>query len=226
MALLEFLMPRYCKVCGRRLELQEEHLCMACFAGMPRLEYCMDRINLAERMLIARRSLVRAASVLQYDKESNYRNLMFHLKYWEHPDVGIWLARIGARYLEGLGFFEGIDCIVPVPLSRRKLRIRGYNQCEYIARGVSQITGLPILAHALEYGTVRTHQAGLGQYQRWSNARDLFSVIRPEQLQGRRILIVDDVLTTGATLSSLIDAIEQAVPEIEVSVFTLALASL
>ncbi len=225
-ALLEFFMPRYCKVCGRRLEPHEEHLCMACFAAMPRLEYCMDGINLAERMLIARKSLGRAASVLQYDKESNYRMILFHLKYWDHPDVGIWLAKIGARYLDGLGFFEGIDCIVPVPLSRKKRRRRGYNQCEYIASGVSQVTGLPILTHALEYGTVRTHQAGLGQYQRWSNAQGLFSVSQPEQLQGKKILIVDDVVTTGATLNALIDAIEQAVPEIEVSVFTLALASL
>lgn len=225
-ALLDFFMPRYCKVCGRRLEPNEEHLCMTCFVGMPRLEYRMDSINLAERMLIARKPLSRAASVLQYDKESNYRKILFHLKYWDHPDVGTWLAKIGARYLDGMGFFQGIDCIVPVPLSSKKLRIRGYNQCEYIASGVSQVTGLPILTNVLEYGTVRIHQAGLGQYQRWSNAQDLFSVTRPELLQGKRILIVDDVITTGATLSSMIDAIEQSVPKIEVSVFTLALASL
>ncbi|MBP5645913.1 MAG: hypothetical protein J6X21_00750, partial [Bacteroidaceae bacterium] len=115
--LLEFVFPRYCKVCGRRLDPSEEELCISCYLGMPRLEYDMDSINPAERMLLTERSMVRAASVLQYSKESDYRNILFHLKYWHHPGVGQWLARIGATDLYEKGFFEGVDCIVPLPLT-------------------------------------------------------------------------------------------------------------
>lgn len=222
--LLEFVFPRYCKVCGRRLDPSEEELCISCYLGMPRLEYDMDSINPAERMLLTERSMVRAASVLQYSKESDYRNILFHLKYWHHPGVGQWLARIGATDLYEKGFFEGVDCIVPLPLTRRKEIKRGYNQCMHIAKGIHKVTGLPIVKNAVIREENRTKQAGLGKYQRWSNAQGLFKVSDAETLSGMHILIVDDVLTTGATLCSMIDTIEQSVSDIKVSVFTLALA--
>lgn len=222
--LLEFVFPRYCKVCGRRLDPSEEELCISCYLGMPRLEYDMESINPAERMMLTQRSLVRAASVLQYSKESDYRNILFHLKYWHHPGVGQWLARIGATDLYEKGFFEGVDCIVPLPLTRRKEIKRGYNQCMHIAKGIHKVTGLPIVKNAVIREENRTKQAGLGKYQRWSNAQGLFKVSDAETLSGMHILIVDDVLTTGATLCSMIDTIEQSVSDIKVSVFTLALA--
>ena len=222
--LLEFVFPRYCKVCGRRLDPSEEELCISCYLGMPRLEYDMDSINPAERMLLTERSMVRAASVLQYSKESDYRNILFHLKYWHHPGVGQWLARIGATDLYEKGFFEGVDCIVPLPLTRRKEIKRGYNQCMHIAKGVRKVTGLPILSDAVIRKVNSSKQAGLGKYQRWRNAQGLFEVADAAVLQGKHILIIDDVITTGATLLSMIDTIEAAVPDIKVSVFTLALA--
>lgn len=222
--LFEFVFPHYCKVCGRRLDPCEEELCISCYLGMPRLEYDMDSINPAERMLLTERSMVRAASVLQYSKESDYRNILFHLKYWHHPKVGQWLARIGTADLNEKGFFEGVDCIVPLPLTRRKEIKRGYNQCMHIAKGIHKVMGLPVVKNAVIREENRTKQAGLGKYQRWSNAQGLFKVADAEALRGRHILIVDDVLTTGATLCSMIDTIEAAVPDIKVSVFTLALA--
>jgi len=222
--LFEFVFPRYCKVCGRRLDPSEEELCISCYLGMPRLEYDMDSINPAERMLLTERSMVRAASVLQYSKESDYRNILFHLKYWHHPGVGQWLARIGATELMDKGFFEGVDCIVPLPLTRRKEIKRGYNQCMHIAKGVRKVTGLPIQTGAVIRRVNSSKQAGLGKYQRWRNAEGLFEVADASVIQGKHILIIDDVITTGATLCSMIDTIEVAVPDIKVSVFTLALA--
>lgn len=222
--LLEFVFPRYCKVCGRRLDPSEEELCISCYLGMPRLEYDMESINPAERMMLTQRSLVRAASVLQYSKESDYRNILFHLKYWHHPTVGQWLARIGGEELFKKGFFEGVDCIVPLPLTRRKEIKRGYNQCMHIAKGVQKVTGLPILKDAVKRNVNNSKQAGLGKYQRWRNAEGLFEVADAAALQGKHILIIDDVITTGATLCSLIDVLEEKIPDIKVSVFTLAIA--
>lgn len=223
--LFEFVFPHYCKVCGRRLDPTEEELCISCFLGMPRLVYDMNAINPTERMLLTERSLVRAASILNYSKESDYRNILFHLKYWHHPKVGRWLAAIGAAELMEKGFFEGVDCIVPLPLTRWKELRRGYNQCVHIAKGVSKVTGLPILDGAVIRNVNSGKQAGLGKYQRWRNAEGLFLVADAAALQGRHILIIDDVITTGATLCSMIDTIEAAVPDIRISVFTLALAN-
>ena len=222
--LFEFVFPHYCKVCGRRLDPAEEELCISCFLGMPRLEYDMKSINPTERMLLAQHNLVRAVSLIQYDKDSTYSNILFHLKYWHHPRVGTWLARIGAMELKEKGFFEGVDCIVPMPITFWKEIKRGYNQCTYIAKGIKQATGLPIINNAVKRINEHSKQAGLGKYQRWNNAQDLFEVTDPSLLAGKHVLILDDVITTGATLCSLIDVLEAVIPDLRVSVFTLAIA--
>ena len=175
-------------------------------------------------MLLTEKSLVRASSLFQYNKESDYRNILLHIKYWHHPKVGVWFARIGAMELKEKGFFEGVDCIVPLPLTVRKELKRGYNQCTYIAKGIRKVTGLPIISNAVIRQKEHSRQAGLGKYQRWKNAQDLFAVTNPSLLAGKHVLIIDDVITTGATLCSLIDVMEQNIPDLKVSVFTLAIA--
>lgn len=222
--LFEFVFPHYCKVCGRRLDPSEQQICITCFLGMPRIEFDMHSINPTERILLAEKSLVRASSMFLYDKDSDYSNILFHLKYWRHPKVGRWLASIQARELQEKGFFEGIDCIVPLPLTYWKEMRRGYNQCVHIAKGVRKVTGLPILNNVVVRKVNRSKQAGLGKFQRFQNAQGLFEVADAAALQGKHILIIDDVITTGATLRSMIDTIEAVVPDIKVSVFTLALA--
>lgn len=224
--LFEFVFPHYCKVCGRRLDPSEEQLCISCYLGMPRLEYDMKAINPAERLLLAEKSLVRAASMFLYDKESDYRNIFFHLKYWRHPKVGRWLAGIGAQELLSKGFFEGIDCIVPLPITYWKELKRGYNQCSFIAKGIRKATGLPIISNAVKRVHEHSKQAGLGKYQRYKNVQDLFKVTNSSLLQGKHVLIIDDIITTGATLRSLIDVMERSIPDLKVSVFTLALTKI
>lgn len=224
--LLDFVFPHYCKVCGHRLDLSEDELCITCFMNMPRLDYRMDILNPAEKILLTEKSLVRAASLIQYSKESDYRNILFNLKYWHHPRVGTWLARIGAMDLKEKGFFEGIDCIVPMPITFWKEVKRGYNQCAYIAKGVRKVTGLPIIDNSVKRVNEHSKQAGLGKYQRWRNAQDLYAVTNPSLLAGKHILLIDDVITTGATLCSLIDVMEQNIPDLKVSVFTLALTKI
>ena len=223
-SLTDFLLPRYCKVCGRRLTLSEMHLCISCFIGLPVVKYENDSLSKTETLLLSERNLVRASSMIQYDKESDYRRILLHLKYWGHPDVGCWMASIGARLLYETDFFSDVDCIVPLPLTRGRLRQRGYNQCLYIAQGIRSVTNLPIVDNAiLRHEDRRGHQAGLGLFQRWSNVQGLFHVIDTEALRGRHLLLIDDVITTGSTLCSLIETLNQSVQDIRISVFTLAI---
>lgn len=225
-SLLDFFLPRYCKVCGKRLNIGEDHLCMGCFASMPVLEWNPEEgLSPAERILLSEKPVQRAASVIQYDKDSNYRKILYHLKYYSHPDVGVWLAKLGAERLAEKGFFEGIDIIIPVPLSKRKKRRRGYNQSSYIAYGIRQVTGLPVYEDVLTRVKGKSRQAGLGRFQRWNNASGLYSVARPECLNGKHVLLVDDVMTTGATLCSIIQTLNEANSGVRVSVFTLAIAT-
>ena len=120
-------------------------------------------------------------------------------------------------------FFDGIDLIVPVPLHQRKKRLRGYNQSECLARGVSVVTGIPMNTKVVirsRYTDTQTHK---GQYARWENVRNLFACIFPDSLEGKHLLLVDDVLTTGATVVSCADAF-RGIPGLRISVLTLALA--
>lgn len=221
--ILDFLVPRYCKICGRRLSVGEQHLCVTCTIGLPLIPYEMDKLSLAEKILLSERSVLRAASMLEYEKESEYRRIIYHLKYYDRPQVGRYLGRMGARDLAGKGFFQGIDYIVPVPLSSRKLRKRGYNQCTYIAWGISDITGLDVNENVLVRDRDGHKQAGLGVSQRWNNAAGLYHVSDVHALEGRHILLVDDVMTTGATLCSVIESIQESVPDVRITVFTLAI---
>lgn len=225
-SLLDFFFPRYCKVCNKRLSIGEEHLCLGCYVSMPLVEWNPeDGYSPAERILLSEKTVQRAASVIKYDKDSNYRKILYHLKYYNHPEVGVWLARIGAEKLAASGFFDGIDMIVPVPLSKRKMRRRGYNQSSYIAYGIRKVTGLPVYEDVLSRTKGRSRQAGLGRFQRWKNASGLYSVARPECLNGKHVLLVDDVMTTGATLCSIIQTVNGTNPDVKFSVFTLAIVT-
>lgn len=222
-SIADVLLPRYCKVCGHRLSVGEQHLCACCSLRLPVMEYHRGRVNPAENRLMGVTALKRAASFIAYEKESDYRRIMYHLKYYGHPDVGSYLASQAARKLMAEGFFDGVDFIVPVPLSRRKKRSRGYNQCDSIAAGIAGITHLPVRNNVVKRIVSNQVQAKKDRLQRWRNASDIFAVTDAASLAGKHVLVVDDILTTGATLSSLIDTMRISAPDIRVSVFTLGL---
>ena len=134
--LKDLLFPRYCKVCGRRLMKSERHLCLYCLLELPRTHYERNPNNLLMQHFMEWPEVVHATAYLYYHKEGKYSSLIHHLKYYDHPEVGTYLGRLAATELKASGFFESIDLIVPVPLSKKKFRKRGYNQCDDIARGI------------------------------------------------------------------------------------------
>lgn len=160
---------------------------------------------------------------LYYAKGSVVRQLLYELKYYGNKEIGGFLGRYMAAELLPSGFFEGIDYILPVPLHRKKERLRGYNQSEWLAKGVGSVTSIPVLSDVMErckYTETQTHK---GLYERWENVCDIFVCNTPAILQGKHVLLIDDVLTTGATIVSCSDALKD-VADIRISVLTLALA--
>ena len=160
-----------------------------------------------------------ATSFLYYAKGGNVRQLLYELKYHGNQEVGEVMGRMMASELMCSHFFDGIDLIVPVPLHQRKKRLRGYNQSECLARGVSVVTGIPMNTKVVirsRYTDTQTHK---GQYARWENVRNLFACIFPDGLEGKHLLLVDDVLTTGACADAF-----RGIPGLRISVLTLALA--
>ena len=221
--IVEFFFPRLCLSCGRKLLLAEEGLCISCLAGLPYTKLGNTPGNEMEKCFWGRFPVVRASSLFYYAKGGNVRQLLYELKYHGNQEVGEVMGRMMASELMCSHFFDGIDLIVPVPLHQRKKRLRGYNQSECLARGVSVVTGIPMDTKVVirsRYTDTQTHK---GQYARWENVRNLFACIFPDSLEGKHLLLVDDVLTTGATVVSCADAF-RGIPGLRISVLTLALA--
>ena len=219
--LKELLFPRYCKVCGQRLMRSEQHLCLGCLVDLPRTHYEQQPENLLMQHFLEWPEVVRATAYFYYYKEGKYSSLIHHLKYYDHPEVGTYLGRLAANELRQSGFFDGIDLIIPVPLSKKKQRKRGYNQCDYIARGISEATGIAVETRCIERTIDTDTQTRKGSAERWKNTEGIFHVTKPTLLKNKHVLIVDDVSTTGSTLHSCISAL-LTVPGVHISVFVLA----
>lgn len=128
---------------------------------------------------------------------------MLRLKYMDHPETAIFFGKMMGREFGEEGFFEGMDMMIPIPLAKNRLRERGYNQSEMIARGIAEVTGLRVETEVAVRSTFKGSQTRLGRMERFDNVEGLFSVKHPERIAGCHLLIIDDVITTGATTSTL-----------------------
>lgn len=223
LSFVRLFFPRRCVVCGGSLGEGEEGICMKCNIEMPRTNYHLRRDNPVEYLFWGKMPLERATAYFSYHKGSDFRHILHLLKYEDRKDLGEIMGRFMAAELSAAGFFEGVDVIVPVPLHVRKLRKRGYNQSECIARGISAVTGIPIdVASVVRVKHTET-QTRKSSYERWENVDGIFCLNAADAFAGKHILIVDDVLTTGATTTACADAFE-GVEGLRVSVLTLAVA--
>lgn len=219
---IELLFPRYCRVCGHRLTQSEEELCLTCLRHLPRALCHGEKENEIEKLFWGLIPIERGTSFFVYRKGSDYSRLIYHLKYYHHPQTGHFLARHAATELQPLGFFDGIDVIVPVPLSKKRKRQRGYNQSELIAQGLSVVTGIPVESRCLIRRKANESQTHKGREERWENVKEIFALQHPDLLQGKHLLLVDDVLTTGATLCACGHEILRSANGVRISIFTLA----
>ena len=216
--LIDLIFPRCCMVCDELLSPQERDICLDCMSKLPKIEKL--HLEEIEKVFWGKVEIERATSYIYYHKNSPYNNVIHYLKYKNRPEPGERLAFIAAKEIAETGFFEGIDAIVPLPLSKKKLKERGYNQCDYIAAGISRATGIPVLKGAVVRTTANETQTHKNRDERWKNVEGIFALDRPQDIEGKHVLLLDDILTTGATLASCAKTI-QAGCNCRISVFTL-----
>ena len=215
--------PSCCLICGRTLLGGEEHVCFHCLSELPRTQMHWQRDNEVEKCFWGKIPVERASAFLYYSRGGDVKELLAALKYRGRSSLGHFLGRCMARELCSSDFFQGMDGIIPVPLHERKQRIRGYNQSKALAEGVSSVTGIPLWDNLLVRTQFTETQTRKGNYERWLNVKDMFECTSLEALEGKHVLLVDDVLTTGATLVACADAFRE-VKGLRVSVLTLAWA--
>lgn len=222
-ALLNLLFPRSCVVCGGCLVKGEETVCTMCNSRMPRTNYHLQPDNEIEQRFWGKAEIERATSYFFYNKGSDYRHILFKLKYNGYKELGEVMGRYMANELLASDFFKGVDVVIPVPLHSKRKKVRGYNQSEWIALGISLATGIPMDLNTLVRSVSNNTQTRKSVFDRWDNVKDVFQVTSPEKIQGKHILLVDDVLTTGATLVSCATKLLES-SDVKISIITLAVA--
>lgn len=220
---LHLFFPETCVVCGGALGEKDRYLCVSCHAHLPLTGYYLEEDNDVARLFWGKVPLVHAASYFYYYKGSDYCRILYRLKYHHCKEIGEVMGRCMAAGIQASTFFKGIDLIVPVPLHKKKLRLRGYNQCEWIAKGISAVTGIPVNTSGLIRTVNNSTQTKKSARERWENVQNIFSVVSSGDFADKHILLIDDVLTTGATLYACATALKE-LEGVKVSILTLAVA--
>lgn len=218
------LFPELCASCKQALVYQEKQICTECIYHLPKTDFHLDPDNLAARQLMGRVPIVAASSFLYYSYGSSVQEIIHHLKYKQGFATAQVMGELYGLELKESAAFCDFDFIVPVPLHKKRLRSRGYNQSAYFAQGLSKSLKIPSHPGNLIRKTYNESQVQSGsRYERYENTRNIFDIKNPQLLQGKHILLVDDVLTTGATLEACSETL-LTIPDVKVSVATIAFA--
>ena len=220
----EVVKPRACVICQHRLAPTEHAVCTTCNRHLPRTHYAVEaRDNPVCRLFWKQVPIERGASWVVYAAHAPISKAIYALKYRHQATIGQRLGELMATELKAEGFFEGIDFIVPVPLTRGRCWERGYNQSLLIAEGISHVTSIAIDEHIL----TRLHYKGSQTQQtierRRENVKGAFQLHHPERVRGHHVLLIDDVITTGATMLSCAKELARA-GEVTISVLSLGYA--
>lgn len=220
--MVELFYPRLCAVCRNSLVEGEHYICTNCLIDFP----FSDRdYALGERVLDSFAGYIRPEeihSLFYYNKYSDYRHLIYAIKYHSKKKLGVHLGRMLGIHMEDV---SQIDYIIPVPLHPRREKKRGFNQAFQIALGISEILGVEILDDVIIRTGDNVSQTGKSAEERRMNVENIFELRNPQKIQGCHILLVDDVITTGATIGSCLYALS-AVENVRFSLACLALVEM
>ena len=219
--LQNLLLPRLCPVCHQRLMPSERFLCMACTMELPRIDLNPTDDNAMVRKLWPQVPVEAGTSVIAYRHHSPFHNILVDFKYKGATELALEMGRWAAWETMPTGLFGQTDVMVPVPLSRRKMRKRGYNQALLLCKGMREVNGLPIRnwLRRIKDEDTQTH---LNEEERIANTIDAFTADIPRGERGKHILLIDDVFTTGATMTACAKAILKADETATINVFTLS----
>jgi ComF family protein len=215
--------PELCEVCNTSLVRGEKIICSDCRIDIPLTRNWNERENSVEQIFWGRIPIVAATSYFFFARGSKYRILLHKLKYSGRADIGVVLGSWFGNELAACDIFLDVDFIVPVPLHPKKQKSRGYNQSEKICTGLSAAMNKPVDTKTLVRSEFTNTQTQKNRMERWHNVSNVFEVKDAEKLKDRHILLVDDVLTTGATLEACCNAIIASV-DCRISIATLAFA--
>jgi ComF family protein len=223
-AFLHLLYPQICFGCGTDQVEKNKPLCNPCIHDLPFTDFFSINENPVEKIFWGRVPVLHAGALLFFTKDSLVQTLMTQLKYHHNKKVGILFGQLMGHAIAAEKKFEQIDLLIPIPILPSKINSRGYNQSQVIAMGIQQVWNRPIFGDVLTKKNWSNSQTKKDRKARLQQVPDLFILNHPNRIEGKNILLVDDVLTTGATLEAAIATLMAGSPasiSIAVAAYTL-----
>ena len=222
---LRVIFPKVCEVCGRSLSRGEDLLCLHCNLDLPRTRLHEESFNVLHQRLAGKAPIEKATGYFYYYRGSDYAKLLQRAKYNNRPIIIEKLAHRYVSELNDVSFFEDIDVIAAVPMHWFKKLRRGYNQSEVLADAISRATGVALKQFLVAKRGHKT-QTRKNRFERWQNTKDIYDVKSITELEGKHVLIVDDIITTGATILACCEALHRKSPTTRISVLSLGVTHL
>jgi len=194
--------PDTCQACGNSLYKGENIICTFCMYHLPKTNYHEDEDNPVIRHFWGKVNITAAASYFFFNKGQKVQKLIHRLKYKGQKEIGLKIGELYGSELTKSGIFCTADLIVPVPLHKSRLRTRGYNQSDFFAKGLSAAMNIPAETALLTRNKKTETQTKKNRFSRWENVNEVFSVLTEKNIEGKHFLLVDDVITTGSTLTA------------------------
>jgi ComF family protein len=216
--------PLLCNACQNPLQSGEKEICTSCSYELPRTDYHLRADNPVMRLFWGRAEVFAASACYSFQKGEGVQRMLHRLKYKGQTGLGIEIGRRFGAELKYDPLFRLCDVIIPVPLHSRRLKMRGYNQSELFARGLSVSMQIPVDITSLQRVASSESQTRKSRFNRWKNVEDVFRLGHATALEGKHVLLVDDVITTGATLEACFKALSQT-SNVAISIAAIALAS-
>ena len=222
-ALFSLFYPEVCMACAKTLAVGEDLLCVACLMGLPKTQFHTDANNPVAQAFWGRVPLHAASAYYYFEKGGNVQHLLHNLKYNGQKELGEKVGMLYGSELKESEWLGKVDVVLPVPLHKRKQRKRGYNQSAFFAAGMATALAAEAQTNTLIKTVATQSQTKKNRAERIKNVKEVFALTNPQLLEGKHVLLVDDVITTGATIEACVQTLAQ-VKGIKISVASIAYA--
>ncbi|RLD64926.1 MAG: ComF family protein [Bacteroidetes bacterium] len=221
---IDLFYPRLCQACGRAMLTHERVICNYCTVQLPKTHFENKENNPIEVIFWGRADIKAAASYYKYIKDGKVQHLIHQMKYKGFREVGVYVGEVFGKSLAKSPRFKDIDYIIPVPLHKSKLRKRGFNQSELFARGLAKSMKAEMIDENLYRKVASSTQTKKSRWERYKNVNDIFGIRDASLFENKKLLLVDDVITTGSTIEACASVLNQ-IDGVEVSVGAMASAA-
>lgn len=221
---ISLIFPQICVSCGKSLYKSEHSICTYCCYQLPKTNFHTDNENPIAKIFWGRINIHSASAYYSFGKGGKVQHLIHQLKYRGQKNIGHTIGKFYGYDLRKSESFKTVQTIIPVPLHPKRQKKRGYNQSEFFASGLAETMKADTNFTALNRAYNSVTQTRKSRFSRWENVETIFQISDPAPLKGQHILLVDDVITTGATLEACAQALLQ-IPDVKISIATIAYAS-